>query len=72
MLTDAITDIRQNFFFNEFAANVLRDNMGMTSEVVEAVRGQKISYLGAHFGTLIQRLVHPTAPLLLTKDSPSN
>ena len=33
------------FNFNEFVASVLRDNMGMkilTSEVVEAVGGQKI------------------------------
>ena len=30
------------------------------------------TYLGAHFGTLSQGLVHPTAPVLLTKDSPRN
>ena len=62
----------RKFVFNECAANVLDDNIGMTSEVVEAVRGQKTSYLGAHFGTLTQCLVHPSAPLLLTKDSPRN
>ena len=36
----------------------------LTSEVVEAVRGQK--YISTH--ALIQRSVHPTAPVLLTKD----
>ena len=42
----------------------------LTSEVVEAVRGQKHHrYLDAYFGTLTQRSVHPTAPVLLTKDS---
>ena len=40
----------------------------LTSEVLEAVRGQK-HHLGAHFGTLTQRSVHLTAPVLLTKDS---
>ena len=34
----------------------------LTYDVVEAVWGQK------YFGTLTQRLVHPSAPLLLTKD----
>ncbi len=26
--------------------------------------------MSAHFGTLTQRLVHPTAPVLLTKNGP--
>ena len=37
-------------YFNEFVANVLRDNMGMiilTSKVVEAVRDQK-HHISAH------------------------
>ena len=38
----------------------------LTSKVVEAVRGQK------HLGTLTQCLVHSSAPVLLTKDSPRN
>ena len=32
----------------------------------------KTSYLGVHFGTLTQRLVHPSAPVVLTKDLPRN
>ena len=32
----------------------------------------KTSYLGAHFGSVTQRLVHPSVPVLLTKDSPRN
>ena len=62
----------RKFSFNEFVANVLRDNMGMiilTFEVVEAVKGQK-HHISVH--TLTQHSVHPTAPLLLTKDSPRN
>ena len=44
----------------------MHDNMGMimTSEVVEAVRGQK-----HHISTHTQRSVHPTVPVLPTKDS---
>ena len=65
----------RNFYFNEFFANVLRDNMGM---VIFDLRGcggcqrPKTSYLGAHFGTLTQFLVYPIVPVLLTKDSPRN
>ena len=47
---------------------VIREWSFMTSEVVEAVRGQK--HILAH--TLAQRLVHPTAPVLLSKDTPRN
>ena len=32
----------------------------------------KTSYFGAHLVTLTQRSVHPSAPILLTKDSPRN
>jgi hypothetical protein len=44
----------RKFYFNEFMANVLLDNMGMiilTSEVVEAVSGQK-HQISAHNLTL--------------------
>ena len=37
---------------------------------MEAVRGKKPLYLGANFGTFSQLLVHPTVPVLLTKDLP--
>ena len=63
----------RKFYFNEFVANVLHDNMGM---IIFDLRGcggcqrPKTSYLGAHFGNLTQRSVHPSAPVLLTKDSP--
>ena len=44
----------------------------LTSEIVEAVRGQK-HHISAHtLALLTQRSVHPTVPLLLTKDSPRN
>ena len=41
----------------------------LNSEVVEAVRCQKRT---AHFGTLTQRSVHPTVPVLPTKRSRSS
>ena len=47
--------------FDEFIANALGDNMGM---IIFDFQGTKISYQGAHFGTLTQHLVHPT---VLTK-----
>ena len=65
----------RKIYFIEFVANVLRDNMGM---IIFDLRGcggcqrPKTSYLGAHFGTLTQCLVHPSAPVLPTKDSPIN
>ena len=37
---------------------------------MKAVRGK--TYLSAHFGTLTQRSVHPSVPVLLTKDLPRN
>ena len=40
--------------------------------VMEAGRGQKDYREIAHFGTLTQRSIHPTVPVLLTKDSPRN
>ena len=44
----------------------------LTSKVVEAVRGQK-HHISAHtLALLTQRSVHPTVPVLLTKDSPRN
>ena len=57
-------------YFNEFVANVLRDNMGMiilTFKIVETVRGQK--HLVTHFGTLTQCSDHPSASVLLPKGS---
>ena len=62
-------------YFNEFVANALHDNMGMIIFDLCGFGGckrPKTSYLDTHFGTLTQRLVHPTAPVLLTKDSPRN
>ena len=40
----------------------------LTSEVVEAVRGQK--HISAHTLAFSKCLVHPTAPVLLTKNGP--
>ena len=60
----------QKFYFNEFVANALCDNMDMiilTSNVVDAVRGQRHHWLA---DTLTQCSVHPSVPVLLTKDSP--
>ena len=51
-------------YFNEFLANALRNNMGMIIFYLWDCAGQ---------GTLLtQRSIHPTAPVLLTKDSPRN
>ena len=55
-----------------FVANVLQ--VGMIIFDLGDVRlwrllEAKTSYLDAHFGTLTQCSVHPTAPVLLTKDS---
>ena len=61
----------RKIYSNEFVANVSGDNMGiiiLTSEDVEAVRGQKY-HVSAHFGTLTQCSIHPRVPVLLTKDS---
>ena len=55
----------RKFNFNEFIANVLRDNMDM---IIFDLRGcggcwrPKTSYFGAHFGTLTQHSVHPSVP----------
>ena len=63
------------FYFYRFVEYVFCDNMGL---IVFDPRGcggcqrPKTSYLGAHFGTLTQFLAHPSAPVLLTKDSPRN
>ena len=62
-------------YFNEFVANVLCDNMGMIIFDLRCCGGcyrPKMLYLGAHFGTLTQSLVYPTAPVLIAKDSPRN
>ena len=59
-------------YFNEFVVNALHDNMGMIIFDLCGCGGckrPKTSYLEAHFGTLTQCLIHPTAPVLLTKDS---
>ena len=58
--------------FNEFVANVLCENVGMIIFDLQGCGGcqrPKTSYLGSHFGTSPQRSVHPSAPVLLTKDS---
>ena len=60
----------RKFYFNEFVANVLRDNMGIIIFDlwnVEAVRGQK-----HHISPHTQCSVHPKVPVLLTKDSIRN
>ena len=59
-------------YFNEFVANALRDNMGIIIFDLWSYGGcwRPKTYLCAHFGALTQRSVHPTAPFLLTKDSP--
>ena len=62
-------------YFNDFVANVLSDNMGMLIFYLLGCGGcqrPKTSYLGAHFETLTQCSVHPSVPVLLTKDSPRN
>ena len=65
----------RKFDTNEFARNSLCCNMGM---IIFDLRGcggcwmTKTSYLGAHFGTLTQRLVHHSVAVLLTKDLPRN
>ena len=59
-------------YFHEFVANVLRDNMGMIIFDLWGCGGcywPKTPYLDEHFGTLNQSSVHPTAPVMLTKDS---
>ena len=60
---------------NEFVANVLPDDICVIIFDLRGCRGcqwPKTSDLGAHFGTLTQCSVHPSAPVLLTKDSPRN
>ena len=62
-------------YFNEFEANALHDNMGVIifdNQGCGVCQRPNTSYLGTHFGTLGQSLAHPTAPALLTKDSPRN
>ena len=44
----------------------------LTSDVVEADRGQKHHISVHNLGTLTQRSVHPSVPVLFTKDLPSN
>jgi hypothetical protein len=57
----------RNFYFHEFAANVLRDNMCIIIFDLQGCGGQTHHIL-AH----TQRLVHLTAPVLLTKVSIRN
>ena len=56
----------KKFHFNELVVNVLRDNTGM---IIFDLHGgcQRHLTVTAHFGTLTQRSVHPTVPVLLTK-----
>ena len=51
-------------YFNEFVANVLRDNIGILIFDPHAHRLLEAKHhtATAHFGTLTQRLVHPTVP----------
>ena len=65
----------RKFDFNEFVRNPLCCNMVMIIFDLQGYGGcqrPKTLYLGAHFGSLIQCSVHPTVPVLLTKDSPRN
>ena len=65
----------RKFYFYEFVANVLRDNMGRFIFYLRGCGGYlrpKHHLSDAHFGTLTQCLVYPTAPVLLTKDSIRN
>ena len=54
-------------YFNEFVSKALHDHF-LPQRLWRLLEAQT-SYLDTHFGTLTQNSVHPTVPVLLTKDS---
>ena len=68
-------NLAKKVYFNEFVAKALHDNMGMIIFDLQGCGGcwrPKTSYLRSHFGAFTHHLLHPTAPVLVTKDSSRN